>query len=178
MSLIRKFDVLMPFYVAAACAHMEGTLNNCFVEHLHRKLGKTYANHLRPFLFMKVQDRMELAPLLLSEYRFKLNTKSELVKSTLAVFDMRNQFLHVKDLWHYAEVEYTGDNAIVGWEFHNKDHPDPYRAKWSENLSDRFSIEGIEKVRGAFTKRFRTLPNSINRSTFRPDAWVLPVART
>jgi hypothetical protein len=121
------FNSLTPYYVAAVCACMEGALNNCFVEHLHRKMGKSYAQQLRPFLFMKVQDRMELAPLLLSDFKYKLNEKHDLVKRTLRLFDMRNHFLHVKDLWHYAEVEYGTNGEVLGWEFLVKDHPDPYR---------------------------------------------------
>jgi hypothetical protein len=173
-----KFDALTPFYVAAVCAHMEGALNNCFVEHLHRKLGKDYAKHLRPFLFLKIQDRMEMAPLLLSDYRFKLNDKHESVKAALALFDKRNQFLHVKDLWHYAEVEYGEKEAIVAWEFQNKDHPDPYRTDWGQGLFEKLSIEEIESLQKRFTKRFRTMPNSVNRKNFRPDEWLVRVTKT
>src|SRR5262249_16388878 len=64
------FNNLVPFYVAAVCARMEGALNNCFIEHLHRKMGASYSQQLRPFLFMKVQDRTELAPLLLSNFKY------------------------------------------------------------------------------------------------------------
>lgn len=173
-----EFESLTPYYIAAVCAHMEGTLNNCFVEFLHRKLGKCYMPSLRPFLFMKIQDRMELAPMLLSDYRFKLNAQCEFVKSSLRLFDMRNHFIHVKDLWHYADVEYGNAGEVLGWEFNIKNHPDPYRADWGVNLSERISIEEVADIQDRFTRRFGPMPNAVNRKGFRPDDWLVRVKRT
>lgn len=170
-------DILMPYYVAAVCAHMEGELNNCFVEHLHNKLGKCHRRYLRPYLFMKVQDRMELAPLLLSEYRFRLNDKCGFVKSSLKLFNIRNRFLHVKDLWYYAEVEFDDGGDIIGLEYHAKNHPDLYRIEVSESLPATISIDEIEEIQRRFTTRFRTMPNSLNRKNFRPDEWLVRIKK-
>lgn len=171
----KNLDSLTPYYIAAVCAHMEGELNNCFVEFLHRKLGKNYGPYLRPFLFMKIQDRMELAPLLLSDYRFQLNGKCEFVKSSLRLFDMRNHFLHVKDLWHYANVEYGHSGEVLSLQFHNENHPDPYR---DTDLVERIPFEEVADIQKRFTRRFGTMPNAVNRKNFQPDEWLLRVKRT
>jgi hypothetical protein len=43
------FNSLVPFYDAAVCARMEGALNNCFIEHLHRKMGHHIHSNSAPF---------------------------------------------------------------------------------------------------------------------------------
>ncbi|MGS4906616.1 hypothetical protein ACVDHI_00415 [Aeromonas sp. 25-248] len=166
-------QVLPPYYIAAVCAHMEGLLNNCFVEYLHRRLGTDYSQRLKPFLFMRVEERMELAPLLLSDFKYKLNSKHQFVKDALRIFDMRNHFLHVKDLWHYANVDYGDNGKIIGFEYLVKNHPDPYREIDGENID----IDEIEVISGRFLKRFRSMPNTINRKNFKPDPWLIEVKR-
>ncbi|MES2352793.1 MAG: hypothetical protein V4568_00090 [Pseudomonadota bacterium] len=134
------FNSLVPFYVAAVCARMDGALNNCFIERLRRKMGASYSPQLRPFLFMKVQDRMEPAPLLLSNFKYKLNDKCDLVKHTHRLFDLRNQFLHAKDLWCYAEVEYGSNGEVLGVDYLVKNHPDPYRNAGKLDLGKLMSV--------------------------------------
>lgn len=90
---------------------------------------------------------------------------------------MRNHFLHVKDLWHYAEVEYGERGEVLGWDFLVKNHPDPYRGDNRKGVVAEVSIEDIEGIAKQFTTRFRTMPNAINRKNFKPDAWLKKVQR-
>lgn len=171
------FDELTPYYVAAVCAAIEGAINNCYVEFFHRKFGKGAGKYVKPFLFMKVQERLTLAPLLLSNFRYELNGKSERAKKVFALFDLRNQFIHVKDLWHYADVEFDDDGGILKYEFHDRNHPDPYRSKPGGTLLSNIDVAAIETLRKAFMNRFGSLPNAIARKTFKPDEWVVRAER-
>jgi len=156
---------------------MEGALNNCFVDFLHRKLGKGYAKHLKPYLFMKIQDRLEMAPLLLSNFEYELQANSNHVKEVLRLFDLRNQFLHVKHLWHYADVRFDDDGHIVGFEYHNKAHPDPYRGD-SGSWPQSKELRTLFKAHDRFIHRFSSLNNAISRKSFKADEWVQRVKRT
>jgi len=110
---------------------------------------------------------MELAPLLLSDFKYKLNDKCDLVKHAHRLFDLRSQFLHVKDLWHYAEVQYGSNGEVLGVDYLVKNHPDPYRNAGKLELGKLMSVGEVESLAKSFVYRFRTMPNAMRRKNFK-----------
>ena len=43
-----NYDYLVPYYIAAICAGMEGEINTAYVNHFHKKFGNNYNHYVRP----------------------------------------------------------------------------------------------------------------------------------
>jgi hypothetical protein len=169
-------NFLAPAFVGALCAGMEGEINTGYVDFFHEKLGENYGKYIKPYLFLRIEERFRQLPLLLSNFRFSLNEKDEKVKKVLRLFDLRNQLLHVKHLTHYADVTESEEGSIVDIQYCEKSHSDPYR----------FSSDDIVKVEllreyvclyNEFIPQFAELASRINRRNFNPKGWFVPARR-
>jgi hypothetical protein len=170
-------EYLIPSFIAAICCGIEGEINTAYVNFFHKKFGKSYMNFLRPYLFMKLYDRFFQLPIILSNCKYELNLNNQKVKDTLELFEFRNRLLHVKHLWHLADI-YEDDNGnIYKIEYHDRNHPDPYRDVDSLAI-EATQIKAIMKLYNQFISKFSTITETINRHNFNPDGWFLKTKKT
>lgn len=166
---------LAPSFIAALCAGIEGEINTCYVDFFHKKLGKKYRPYLRPYLMLRVEDRLTQLPLLLSNFKYVLNGKHAPIKQVLELFDRRNQLLHVKHLWHYADVTEDEKGNIISIKYHDERDRDPYRGSTTEFVKKN-DLRAYMKLYNEFIPRFAGLAGRINRKNFNPHGWFVRVA--
>ena len=168
---------LIPYYVSAICSGIEGQVNTAFIDHFHKHFGKTYRSYVRPYLLMKIYDRFVQLPIIVSNFKYVLNQDNPVVKEILSLFDLRNQMLHVKHLWHYADIVEDATGNIIDIQYHDPNHPDPYR-------ESKYSFPDIEKLKkymwlfNKFIPKFSNIANNINRKNFNPEDWFVLIKKT
>jgi hypothetical protein len=167
-------NFLAPAFVGALCAGIEGEINTGYVDLFHKKLGEGYGKYIKPYLFLRVEERFRQLPLLLSNFRFSLNEKDERVKKVLRLFDLRNQLLHVKHLAHYADVTESEDGRILDIQYCDKNHPDPYRFSTDDIVKEELLREYM-CLYNEFIPQFAGLASRITRRNFNPKGWFVPV---
>ena len=144
------------------------------MDFFHKKLGKQYQQYIRPYLMLRVEDRLTQMPLLLSNFKYSLNSKDPRVKLLLKLFDRRNQLLHVKHLWHYADVTEDEAGNVLSIKYHDENDQDPYRASTTEFLA-RKDLHAYMQLYNEFIPRFSSLASRITRKNFNPHGWFLRV---
>ncbi|WDT76604.1 MAG: hypothetical protein MPW16_05185 [Candidatus Manganitrophus sp.] len=165
---------LAPSFIAALCAGIEGEINTCYVDFFHKKLGKKYRPYIRPYLMLRVEDRLTQLPLLLSNFKYGLNDKNPKVKQVLQLFERRNQLLHVKHLWHYADITEDEKGKIIAIKYHDENDRDPYRDSTTEFV-EKSDLRTYMKLYNEFIPRFASLASRITRKNFNPHGWFVRV---
>lgn len=167
---------LIPAYVTAICAGIEGEINTAYVDYFHEHFGKRYRTHIKPFLFMRVADRLSQLPIVLSGAKYELNAKDKRVVEILDLFEYRNRLVHVKMMWHYADVYEDKNGSIVGIKYHDKHHPDPYR-EWRDAMLDEKTLKRFMWLFNQFIPKFANIPHKIRRKNFNPEGWFIPAKK-
>jgi len=161
-------EFLVPSYIAALCAGIEGDINTAFIDYFHHKIKINYMPYVRSYIFMRIDERFAQLPLLLSESRFRLNHDNEAVKNALALFELRNSLMHVKHLWHPAKIEVDAEGNWWGIDYIDLNHPDPYRG--DKELDKRYDLNSFMKTYNTLIPFFHGIASKIKRKNFNPKA--------
>ncbi|HHB76085.1 MAG TPA: hypothetical protein ENK84_06045 [Desulfobulbus sp.] len=171
----KKYDFLIPAYITVVCAGIEGKINTAFIDCLHKRLGKEYKTFVRPYLFMRIRDRFEQMPIIVSNFKYRLNTKNEKIKEIFKIFEFRNQLVHVKQHWHYADPIHDENGELISLKYKENNTNDPYRTGFViEKLSEE-ELAKIFNVYKSFISKFSNIANNINRKNFNPENWFVKI---
>ncbi|GAB4508192.1 MAG: hypothetical protein Tsb0026_06420 [Sulfuricaulis sp.] len=171
-------NYLVPSFVATVCAGIEGEINTAYIDYFHSKFGKKYVMHIKPYLFMKLTDRITQLPLVLSAFTYELNTNDQRVKEILDLFEYRNRLVHVKHMWHYADVyEDKKNGRIMDIKYHDEHHPDPYR-EWRDTVPNEKKLKRFMWLYNQFIPKFNNLASKFRRKNFNPEGWFLKIKKT
>ncbi len=164
---------LVPSYVAAICSGIEGDINTAYIDHFHKNLGKSYNKYVKPYLFMKVYDRLTQLPIIISNFKYRLNLDNKDIKKVCKLFELRNSYLHVKHMWHYADVYEDLHGNLIDIKYHDQNHPDPYR-DW-DHFVDPKELDDCMKLFDKFLPTFYNIAKRINRKNFNPGDWFIKI---
>jgi hypothetical protein len=168
-------DFLVPYFVAALCAGIEAALNTAYVDHFHKHLGKAYRKYAKPYLMLRLEERLIQLPFLVSGFKYVLNEKDPRVKQVLRLFDLRNQMLHVKHLWHYADITEDERGTIIDIRFADRHDSDPYRL--DKKPVDLCELREHMKLHKVFVAQFLNLGSRMTRKNFKSREWFVPVTK-
>lgn len=116
---------LIPSYIANLVVAIESTINDAFIDFLHKRMGADYKRHCKTFLWLRFKEKVSLLVLLASDFKYELDGDFGDLKSILSLVDLRNRLLHVKQHWFSATVTETQDGASI--EFENENDRDLLR---------------------------------------------------
>ncbi|UAA37857.1 hypothetical protein KIH87_14290 [Paraneptunicella aestuarii] len=170
-------EFLIPSFLSSIAAGIEGEINTAYINHFHKKFGKQYTKHIKPYLFMKIYDRLSQLPIVLSGFKYMLNDQDERIKAIFELFELRNRVLHIKHLHHYADIYQDENGNILNINYHTPNHPDPYR----EHFANFPKIEELNSYLELFYKvirKFNNLSDTINRRNFNPEGWFIRISKT
>jgi hypothetical protein len=143
-------EYLIPSFIICLCLGIESVLNDAFIDFFHRRMGKDYKDCVKPFIFMRIDEKLSVLIPLVSNYEYQLNKDHADLKKLLALFEFRNHLTHVKHHWHSATVirDATGVTDII------IDNP---------NLIDFYSTFVQRKITLADLDDYRELFININK---------------
>lgn len=165
---------LVPSYIMTICSGMEARVNNNIVDYFHKKTGKEYRLHARPYMLLPFERKLTLTIPLISNYKYKLNTKSKDFKEVSKVLKLRNRMVHAAD-------EYVEGSKLTYTGFYEFEISDKERARFysNEEFKDQ-SIDDLQKyfhVYERFIIKFCELFPKINYKRFDPEEWFVPIER-
>ena len=142
-------EYLIPSLIICLCLGIESVVNDVFIDFFHRKIGNDYKDCVKPFIFMRIDEKFSVLIPLVSNYEYRLNKDHADLKKVLALFEFRNHLTHVKHHWHSATVirDATGITDVI------IDNP---------NLVDFYSGFVQRKITLADLKDYRELFSNIN----------------
>lgn len=171
-------DYLIPSYMAALCAGIEGAVNDAYISFLYRKMGGAYREFVRPYILARFPDKFRQLIPLISSYKYKLNQDADDVRGVLRLFDVRNSLLHVKHHWHAAtiiDLGYGSGFNIVCDEVFSED---PYR----DSPGKVITAEDLKRFKGIydrFVPAFSNIEHYIKRKNFSDKtvkAWFVKIS--
>ena len=93
----------------------------------------------------------------------------------MQLFEVRNKLLHIKHLWHYADVTEDEAGNIIDIEYHIKENSDPYR-DFFEEFAPKADLGSYMKLYNHFIPAFANIAKRITRKNFNPKGWFVEVA--
>jgi hypothetical protein len=97
-------EYLIPSFIICLCLGIESVINDAFIDFFHRKMGKDYKDCVKPFIYMRLDEKLSALIPLVSNYEYQLNKDHTDLKKLLALVEFRNHLTHVKHHWHSATV--------------------------------------------------------------------------
>jgi hypothetical protein len=97
-------EYLIPSFIICLCLGIESVINDAFIDFFHRKMGKEYKDCVKPFIFMRLDEKLSVLIPLVSDYEYQLNKDYVDLKKLLVLVEFRNHLTHVKHHWHDATV--------------------------------------------------------------------------
>ncbi|MEZ5525349.1 MAG: hypothetical protein R3E62_10380 [Pseudomonadales bacterium] len=169
-----RYYVLTPSFITSVASSIEGEINTAYVNRFHKHFGKSYMQHVRPYLFMKLYDRFSQLPLVLSNFKYQLNTDDGRVRGILNLFEIRNRMLHIKHLWHAGDIIENEHGDTVDFEFHEPNHPDPYKGS-KDDFPSIGELQMYMKYFNEFVPKFANISSTITRKNFNPEGWFVRI---
>lgn len=151
----------IPSIIANCAILVEGTVNDGFVSFFEMRKKRHYAKPLDSLLRLPFNVKFPLLPLLLSDWKYQWNTKSELVMKVEELMRIRNNMLHA----HHPPLEvpvYEYDNMTMA-EYESY----PYYGKGKKK--DKMTPEEVQEwidTAYVFNSRFETLALNLQRKDF------------
>ena len=96
---------LLPAYVASVCAAIEYRLNEAYISHFSKLIGRGYEPYVAPYLRLKIEEKFGILIPLLSDFGFEVNRKDERVQFLYKLFRLRNRLIHQVPHLIDAEIE-------------------------------------------------------------------------
>lgn len=169
-----KREFLIPSFLSALCAGLEGQINDGYIDFFFRKVGKNYKKYLRPFLSRDIRERFKILILLISDYKYELNEANADIKALFELFDLRNKLLHVKN--HKHEVSYTGDKDYwYDFAFVTPDETDPYQDKVTTVINES-QLKRFMKVYNTLIPKLSNIEFCIRRKNFNGQNFFLKIS--
>jgi hypothetical protein len=139
-------EYLIPSFIICLCLGIESVINDAFIDFFHRKMGKDYKDCAKPFIFMRIDEKLSVLIPLVSNYEYQLNKDHVDLKKLLALFEFRNHLTHVKHHWHSATVirDATGITDVI---MENPNLVDFY----SSFVQRRITLADLEDYRELFS---------------------------
>lgn len=107
---------LLPAYVASVCAAIEYRLNEAYISHFSKLIGRGYEPYVSPYLRLKIEDKFGILIPLLSDFGFEVNRKHERVQFLYRLFRLRNRLIHQVPHLIDAEIkEYERGYATISY---------------------------------------------------------------
>lgn len=169
-----KREFLIPSFLSALCAGLEGQINDGYIDFFFRKMGKNYKKYIRPFLSRDIRERFKILILMISDYKYELNEANPDIKALFELFDLRNRLLHVKN--HRHEVSYTGDKDYwYDFAFVTPDETDPYQDKVTTVINES-KLQRFMKVYNTLIPKLSNIEFCIRRKNFNGHDFFLKIS--
>jgi len=140
-------EYLIPSFIICLCLGIESVINDAFIDFFHRKMGKDYKDCAKPFIFMRLDEKLSVLIPLVSNYEYQLNKDHADLKKLLALFEFRNHLTHVKHHVHSATV-IRDETGIIDVTMDNPHLADFY----SSFTQRRITLAELKDYRELFSK--------------------------
>jgi hypothetical protein len=159
-----KREFLIPSFISALCAGLEGQINDGYIDFFFRKVGKSYRKYIHPFLSRGIRERFKILILLISDYKYEINEANPDIRTLFELFDLRNRLLHVKN--HRHEVRYNGTKDYwYDFFFVSPDETDPYQHKVTAVINET-ELKRFMMVYNKLIPKLSNLEFCIRRKNF------------
>lgn len=113
-------DYLCFTYLALCSATLEYSLNSLYIDHCINKFGaKEYKPFAETYLSINFPSKLHLAPVTISEGKFKFKTDHTSLKDLEKMITRRNKMLHNKSYLHDLSDLKEHKNGEIYFEVHN-----------------------------------------------------------
>lgn len=96
---------LLPAYVASVCAAIEHRLNEAYISHFSKLIGRGYEPYVAPYLRLKIEEKFGILIPLISDFQLEVNRKDKRVQFLYKLFRLRNRLIHQVPHLIDAEIE-------------------------------------------------------------------------